>query len=105
MGNWELGKKYHRNKIGQAINAAIRAELPAGNAVLDLINMVYGLRGKATGELRSELDQLFRELQEARKEMVQAIADRYELENITWGKDDEHERSEAQRGDGQLFCR
>lgn len=91
MGTREISEKYHRNKLPQAINAAIRAEVPAGHIVLDLLYRLHSARSKATGSRRAELDQIFAELQSARKEMVKMIADRYELTNIKWSDGDERE--------------
>jgi len=47
MATKELGEKYGRNKkSAQLINAAIRAELPGGNELLDALERAHKIAGR-----------------------------------------------------------
>ena len=82
MGVKELCQKYRRPHPEQAINAAIRAEIPGGGVVLDLLHQVYPQLARDPERLQSVFDSLRR----ARTEMAENIAARYGLKSANKGE-------------------
>lgn len=75
----ELCQKYNRPHPSQAINAAIRAEIPGGGIVLDLLNSTYPMAQKNPKQFQA----FFESIQNARNEMAKSIALKYELKTAT----------------------
>lgn len=82
----ELRETYGNAKTWQAMNRAIRAEIPGGAELLDAICLAAPLSG------RSQLGgRLFEKLQEARAMMCDHIAQTYGLKSAL-DKDEKNER-------------
>lgn len=80
MGVKELRETYGNAKSWQAMNRAIRAEIPGGAELLDAICLAAPLSG------RSQLGgRLFEKLQEAREAMNAHIAKKYNLKSAAEG--------------------
>ena len=72
----ELRETYGNAKTWQAMNRAVRAEVPGGDEPLDAIGLAAPLRDRS-----SQHAQLFEKLQEARKAMNAFIAQKYRLKS------------------------
>ena len=79
----DLTQKYKRQKARQAVNAAIRAELPCGAEVLDLASKYERLRYRANGAFTAEelalIEAVCADLQRLRDAFGNEIARRYDL--------------------------
>lgn len=87
MGIKELCSKYNRPHPNQAINAAIRAELPAGNEVMDLLAFVY----RENIRKPPKYQQVYERLLEVRRCLADEIARRYQLKSAAAGEDPHEE--------------
>ncbi len=76
MGSKELCERYGKTDARRAINAAVRAEIPGGGQILDLLAETHALR-----ETDERWANVWRRLEAARAEAVDAIATRYDLKN------------------------
>ena len=74
MGVRELCLAYGKTHTPTAVNAAIRAEVPGGAIVLDLLQRAASLRHKS-----EEWESEYKQLSKARNEMFNVIADKYGL--------------------------
>ena len=70
----ELCSTYGKKNTAPAVNAAIRAEVPGGAIVLDLLQRAASLRHKS-----EEWESEYVQLSKARNEMFNVIADKYGL--------------------------
>ena len=84
MGIRELREKYGVRGGVNAVNAAIREEIPGGAAVLDATSALYPVlrRASISRRDRSDLETAFARLQAARDAMVAQIARRYERKTV-----------------------
>ena len=76
MGVKELCQAYNKNNTESAVNAAIRAEIPAGAILLDLIYELYPHRNEET-----QLAYIYAKLLEAKQELFKVIAEKYHLKS------------------------
>lgn len=76
MGSKELCERYGKTDTRRAINKAIREEIPGGGQILDLLAETHSLR-----ETDERWANVWRRLEAARAEAVDAIATRYDLKN------------------------
>ena len=86
MSILELSQKYGRQKGRQVVNAAIRAELPCGNEILDGLkkygDIFLAAQNEQNGYTETEkrlAGQIFYDLQRFRDILGDAIARRYGL--------------------------
>ncbi|MBR2694155.1 MAG: hypothetical protein IKE69_08070 [Thermoguttaceae bacterium] len=90
MGIKELCDKYNRPHPNQAINAAIRAELPAGNEVMDLLALV----GRENFRKPAKYQTIYDGLLTVRQRLADEIARRYNLKSAdTESKETDHEEA------------
>ena len=79
----DLTQKYKRQKARQAVNAAIREELPGGAELLDLTSKFERLRYRANGAFTAEelalIETVCADLQRLRDAFGNEIARRYNL--------------------------
>lgn len=79
----DLTQKYKRQKSRQAVNAAIREELPGGAELLDLTSKLERLRYRANGAFTAEelafIEAVCADLQRLRDAFGNEIARRYDL--------------------------
>ncbi|MBP3558275.1 MAG: hypothetical protein J6K20_11335 [Thermoguttaceae bacterium] len=80
----ELREAYGNAKTWQAMNRAIRAEVPGGDELLDAIGLAAPLRDRSP-----QCAKLFEKLQQAREAMNAFIAQKYELKSATEGAKNE----------------
>ncbi len=78
----ELREIYGNTKAWQALNRAIRAEIPGGGDVLDALTLAGALRSTPKG------DELFSRLLAARNEMQAAIARKYGFKSTLEAEND-----------------
>ena len=76
MGSKELCERYGKSDARRAINAAVRAEIPGGGQILDLLAETHSLR-----DVDERWANVWRRLEAARAEAVDAIATKYDLKN------------------------
>ena len=74
MGVKELCQAYNKKSTESAVNAAIRAEVPAGAIVLDLLYELYPHRNEGT-----QLASVYEKLLEAKQELFGVVAEKYQL--------------------------
>ena len=96
MGIQELHDRYDRKNSVQAINAAVRAEIPGGAKLLNLVARLYAKIHDPTVSPPDELVTLYGELLAVQEEMKAAIAERYELKNHCKRNDHDHNQSEVE---------
>ena len=80
----ELREAYGNAKTWQAMNRAIRAEVPGGDELLDAIGLAAPLRDRSP-----QCAKLFEKLRQAREAMNAFIAQKYEFKSATEGAKDE----------------
>lgn len=80
----ELRETYGNAKTWQAMNRAVRAEVPGGDELLDAIGLAAPLRDRSP-----QCAKLFEKLQEAREAMNAFIAQKYNLKTATEGAQNE----------------
>lgn len=86
MSAFEIMQKYKRTKVGQAVNAAIRAEIPGGSDVVEL-GTKYSTRAitaknnpeSATASPAEIYAEIYADLRRLRDVMGDEIARRYGL--------------------------
>lgn len=76
MGLRELSQKYGKTESARSVNAAIRAEIPGGSLVLDLLTKTHPLRNKDP-----RWAEQYEILRKIRDEMFNVIAERYGLQS------------------------
>ena len=72
----ELRETYGNAKTWQAMNRAVRKEVPGGKELLDAIGLAAGLRDRSP-----QCAKLFEKLQQAREAMNAHIAKKYKLKS------------------------
>lgn len=86
MGMKELRAKYGDKKRTLAINAAIRAEIPGGSELLDLVHLANHLHEVAEDSERPKLGEVLSGLKRVKKSMFLEICKRYEIEERNDGQ-------------------
>lgn len=74
MGFKELRQKYGKTSA-RAVNAAIRAEMPGGGIILDLLTKTHPLKNNDP-----QWADAYQSLLQARNEMFNAVAEKYGLQ-------------------------
>lgn len=74
MGLKELRQKYGKSESTRAVNAAIRAEIPGGGIVLDLLTKTHTLKNKDQNWAET-----YKSLLQIRDAMFNAVAEKYGL--------------------------
>ncbi len=83
----ELREAYGNAKTWQAMNRAVRKEIPGGDELLDAIGLAAPLRDRSP-----QCAKLFEKLQQAREAMNAYIAQKYELKSAMEGPQNEQRR-------------
>jgi len=84
MGIYDLRKIYGKNKkANQAINSAIRAEIPGGGRLLNLTYETHQNLMTMPEDVQTAVLPIYHELTFIRQEMLNWIAQKYELASYT----------------------
>lgn len=77
MGTRELREKYGKSTAEQAINAAIRAELPGGSELLDALEIAHKAAGRKDDPAAATVGRILTALRGAKAAMEAEIRRRY----------------------------
>lgn len=79
MGIRELKDRYGRKSNRQAVNAAVRAELVGGAAVIDLTAKIHRMLRRLDEDQQKPVREIYDALKDIQGEMVEEIQRRYQI--------------------------